>query len=123
MAGQSSFRVIGAATTCSRGVRFGEIDAMQETERAIRTAVQAAQKMAQVRVDHVIACLAGARPRSYGLDGEVGIEGSFVSEADVGRVLAACEVPDYGEDREVIGACVAEGRGEAEGASTRRATK
>ena len=58
--------------------------------------------MAQVRVDHVIACLAGARPRSYGLDGEVGIEGSFVSEADVGRVLAACEVPDYGEDREVM---------------------
>ena len=102
MAGQSSFRVIGAATTRSRGVRFGEIDAMQETERAIRTAVQAAQKMAQVRVDHVIACLAGARPRSYGLDGEVGIEGSFVSEADVGRVLAACEVPDYGEDREVM---------------------
>lgn len=102
MAGQSSFRVIGAATTRSRGVRFGEIDAMQETERAIRTAVQAAQKMAQVRVDHVIACLAGARPRSYGLDGEVGIEGSVVSEADVGRVLAACEVPDYGEDREVM---------------------
>jgi len=66
MAGQSSFRVIGAATTRSRGVRFGEVDAMQETERAIRTAVNAAQKMAQVRVDHVIACLSGARPRSYG---------------------------------------------------------
>ena len=30
MAGQSSFRVIGAATTRSRGVRFGEIDAMQD---------------------------------------------------------------------------------------------
>jgi hypothetical protein len=71
MAGQSNFRVIGAATTRSRGVRFGEIDSCQETERAIRTAVQAAQKMAQVRVDHVIVSLAGARPRSYGLAGEV----------------------------------------------------
>ena len=50
LAGQSGFRVIGAASTRSRGVRFGEISAMQETERAIRTAVQAAQKMAQVRV-------------------------------------------------------------------------
>ncbi|MGY9049557.1 MAG: cell division protein FtsA, partial [Rhodobacterales bacterium] len=49
LAGQSGFRVIGAATTRSRGVRFGEIDAMGETERAIRTAVQAAQKMAQIR--------------------------------------------------------------------------
>jgi cell division protein FtsA len=56
MAGQSSFRVIGAATTRSRGVKFGEIDTVQETERAIRTAVQAAQKMAQTRVDHVIVC-------------------------------------------------------------------
>ena len=64
LAGQSQFRVIGAATTRARGVRFGEIDAIPETERAIRTAVQAAQKMANVRVDHVIACLSGARPRS-----------------------------------------------------------
>jgi len=39
LAGQSAFRVIGAATTRSRGVRFGEIDAMAETERAIRTAL------------------------------------------------------------------------------------
>ena len=56
LAGQSGFRVIGAATTRSRGVRFGEITAMGETERAIRTALQAAQKMAGIRVDHVIAC-------------------------------------------------------------------
>ncbi|SMY07723.1 cell division protein FtsA [Flavimaricola marinus] len=102
MAGQSSFRVIGAATTRSRGVRFGEVDAMQETERAIRTAVQAAQKMANVRVDHVIACLSGARPRSYGLDGAVNVEGTVVTDSDIGRVLAACEVPDFGVDREVL---------------------
>jgi len=102
MAGQSSFRVIGAATTRSRGVRFGEIDAMQETERAIRTAVQAAQKMANLRVDHVIVSLSGARPRSYGLDGEVEIDNGTVGEGDIGRVLAACDMPDYGEDREVL---------------------
>jgi len=102
MAGQSSFRVIGAATTRSRGVRFGEIDAMQETERAIRTAVQAAQKMAQVRVDHVIACLSGARPRSYGLDGAVDLDGGMVREQDIAQVMASCDVPDYGDDREVI---------------------
>jgi len=102
MAGQSSFRVIGAATTRSRGVRFGEIDAMQETERAIRTAVQAAQKMANVRVDHVIACLSGARPKSYGLAGDIEIAAEQVSEQDVARVLAACDVPDYGSEREVL---------------------
>jgi cell division protein FtsA len=102
MAGQSSFRVIGAATTRSRGVRFGEISVMNETERAIRTAVQSAQKMANVRVDHVIACFSGAEPRSYGLAGEWELQDSVVSEQDVARVLASCDVPDFGEGREVL---------------------
>jgi cell division protein FtsA len=102
LAGQSQFRVIGAATTRSRGVRFGEIDAMQETERAVRTAVQAAQKMAQTRVDHVIVCMSGAQPRSYGLAGEIELADGQVSEQDVARVLAACDVPDLGEGREVL---------------------
>ncbi|GGG63741.1 cell division protein FtsA [Salipiger pallidus] len=102
LAGQSGFRVIGAATTRSRGVRFGEIAAMGETERAIRTAVQAAQKMAGIRVDHVIVGFSGAEPRSYGLAGKVEIEGTMVSEQDVARVLSACDVPDFGAGREVL---------------------
>jgi len=102
MAGQAGFRVIGAATTRSRGVRFGEIHAMQDTERAIRTAVQAAQKMANIRVDHVIACFSGADPRSYGLAGAIDLEGHVVTEQDVSRVLSACDMPDYGDGREVL---------------------
>ncbi|WP_430464569.1 cell division protein FtsA [Tabrizicola sp.] len=102
MAGQAGFRVIGAATTRSRGVRFGEISVMNETERAIRTAVQAAQKMANVRVDHVVACFSGAEPRSYGLAGEWELQDSVVSEQDVAAVLAACDVPPLGDGREVL---------------------
>ncbi|MCT8161027.1 cell division protein FtsA [Pseudoruegeria sp. SHC-113] len=102
MAGQSSFRVIGAATTRSRGVRLGEVDTLQETERAIRTVVQTAQKMANVRVDHVIACLSGARPRSYGLAGAIELHDDVVKGQDVARVLAACDVPDIGPGREVL---------------------
>jgi len=100
--GQSAFRVVGAATTRSRGMRFGEVDAMAETERAIRTAVQAAQKMANTRVDHVIACFSGAGPRSYGLAGEVEVIGNQVDEQDVARVLAACDMPPIGQGREVL---------------------
>ncbi len=102
MAGQTKFRVIGAATTRSRGIELGETAAVQETERAIRTAVQAAQKMANTRVDHVIACLSGGQPRSYGLAGIVNVDSDVVTETDVARVLAACDVPDYGADREVL---------------------
>ena len=102
MAGQSAFRVIGAATTRSRGVRFGEVETMAETERAIRTAMQAAQKMAQVRADHVIAGFSGAAPRSYGLAGSVELNGGAVIEDDIARVLASCDMPDIGEGREVL---------------------
>ncbi|NRB35859.1 MAG: cell division protein FtsA [Rhodobacteraceae bacterium] len=102
MGGQPSFRVIGVGTTMSRGVRFGEVNAMPETERAIRTAVQTAQKMADTRVDHVIASFAGAAPRSYGVDGTVALEESVVSEHEISRVLASCHMPETGEGRHVM---------------------
>jgi len=102
LAGQSRFRVVGAKTTCSRGVRFGEIEAMRETERAIRTVVQAAQKMANLRVDDAIVAFSGAHPRSYGLTGTIDLRDGEVSESDVARVLAACDVPDFGIGRDVL---------------------
>ena len=102
LAGQAAFRVIGAGTTRSRGVRFGEVAAMSETERAVRTALQAAQKMAQTRVDHVIICASGGGVRSYGLAGEVALEDTTVAEDDIARVLAACDLPDIGDGREVL---------------------
>ncbi len=102
LAGQERFRVIGASTTRSRGVESGETTALNETERAIRTAVQAAQKMAQCRVDHVIVCASGGRPRSYGLTGQVRVEREVVAETDIANVLASCEIPDYGSGREIL---------------------
>jgi len=75
---------------------------MQETERAVRTVVQTAQKMAQVRVDHAIVSFAGAAPRSYGLTGEINLNGSEVTQADVAAVLANCDTPDIGPGRTVL---------------------
>lgn len=102
MAGQSSFRIVGAATTQSRGVRFGEIQTMAETERAIRTAVQGAQKHAGERIDHVIATMSGGRPASYGIAGEIDLPAGKVREGDIARVMAAADVPDFGRGREVL---------------------
>lgn len=96
LAGQGDFRVIGAATTRARGMEFGEIIAMEEAERAVRTAVQGAQKMANVRLDHVIVTFSGGRPRSYGVHGQTQIEEGAVTENDIGRAIANCDIPDYG---------------------------
>ena len=49
LGGFGALRIIGAGVTQSRGVRLGEIVDMEETERAIRTALQSAEKMAGVR--------------------------------------------------------------------------
>jgi cell division protein FtsA len=99
---QGAFRVIGAANTRSRGVRFGEIAEMEETERAVMTAIQAAQKMANLRVDHVIVGFSGGRPRSYGVTGEAEVRAGEVRERDIGAVLAACDMPEFGHDREAL---------------------
>ena len=96
LGGQRDLKVIGAATTRGRGIEYGEIVDMDEAERAFRTALQAAQKMAGVRLDHVIVTFSGGRPRSYGVRGMTDIEDGMVSEYDIGRVLAECDVPDYG---------------------------
>jgi cell division protein FtsA len=94
--GHGDLRVIGAATTRARGMEFGDIVSMDEAERAIRTAVQGAQKMAGVRVDHVVVTFSGGRPRSYGVHGQTEVEEGAVSAYDIGRVLANCDIPDYG---------------------------
>ena len=63
---------------------------------------QAAQKMANIRVDHVIASISGANPRSYGLAARLDLQGDVVSEQDIAQVLAECDVPNYGPGREVL---------------------
>ena len=102
MVGQADFRIIGVATIKSRGIKFGDIELIRETERAIRTSVQAAQKMAGVRVDHVITCFSGGRPRSYGLAGNIQTENGMVNDRDIAGVLDSCEIPNYGLAREAL---------------------
>ncbi|HSF93132.1 MAG TPA: cell division protein FtsA [Paracoccaceae bacterium] len=97
-----AFRVVGVGTTQSRGVRFGEVVEMDETERAIRTAVQRAQKMAGIRVDHAFVCFSGGRPRSYGLSGETNLPNGEVAEADIGNAMFDCDVPPYGQGRQPL---------------------
>ena len=102
LAGQSGFQVIGSALTKSRGIEYGEIVSMPETERAIRTALQSAQKLANSRVDHVIACISGGSPRSYGLDGSIDIKSEIVDDKDIADVLGSCDIPSFESDREVL---------------------
>ena len=75
---------------------------MPETERAIRTALQSAQKLANSRVDHTIACVSGGSPRSYGLEGSIDIKNEIVDNSDIADVLGSCGIPSFDSDREVL---------------------
>ena len=97
-----AFRVVGAATTKSRGVNLGEIQTMDEVQKAIRTVVQAAQKMAGVLLEDVLVSFSGGRPKSYGICGTTKLTGDEVTEFDIGNALMNSDVPDYGAKREVI---------------------
>lgn len=99
---QSAFRIIGAATVQSRGVEAGQITQTFEAERAMRHVLHRAQRMADRRVDYVIACFSGGAPRSYGVVGETSIEGQIVRGTDIGRLLSRCDVPDIGSGREIL---------------------
>ncbi|RMH45668.1 MAG: cell division protein FtsA [Alphaproteobacteria bacterium] len=101
-AGLDAIRVAGFANTQSRGVAMGEIAAMDEAERGIRTVLARAQRHAGERVDQVVVCFSGGEPRSYGVSGEAEVAQGEVAAADIGAALAACELPDFGQGRDVI---------------------
>ncbi len=97
-----AFRIIGVATTRSRGIKLGEIEKIEEVQKAVRTVVQAAQKMAGVLLEDVLVCFSGGSPRSYGVTGTTKIDGRQVTELDIGSALSNSDVPDYGSSRAVI---------------------
>ena len=62
--GGVTFRVIGASTTKSRGIRDGEIYEMREAESAIRTVIQRAQKMAGCLIENVFLTFSSGTQKS-----------------------------------------------------------
>ncbi len=98
----NAFRIIGAATTRSRGVTAGAIKNMDEVEKAIRTVVQAAQKMAAILLEDVLVSFSGGNPRSYGVSGSTKVSNKKVSVIDIGQALVNSDIPNYGTNREVI---------------------
>ena len=98
----SAFRVVGVATTMARGIRLGEVLIAEETDRAIRTVIQQAQKMADTFVENVLVSFAGGEPISESIFGETRTFSGVVSERDIGSVLSSCPIPVLDNDREIL---------------------
>lgn len=95
-------RVLGFDFRQSRGVRAGGITDLDEAERAIRTVVANAERMADHRLRHVVTNLTCGQPESrlYNVQWPVG--GRAVTEADIRRVVAEGRARAAADGRECI---------------------
>ena len=90
LAGRShAIEVLGYGYQRSRGIKSGVVVDMDAAEQAIRLAVDAAERMAGVTVESVIANVSCGRLQSEIFSATVPLAGDAVSEADIQRVLVA----------------------------------
>lgn len=81
--------VLGIGHQRSRGIKSGVVVDMEAAEKSIRLAVDAAERMAEARVESVIVNIASGRISSDVFRAEVPIQGHPVAEGDIQRVLRA----------------------------------
>lgn len=85
--GQGGTRVVGIGHQVSRGVKAGAVVDFELAESAVRSAVEAAERMAQERVERVIVNVTGAQVQAQSVGVEVAIAGHQIGDADLQRVL------------------------------------
>ncbi len=95
-------RILGIGHQRSRGIKGGVVIDMEETEAAVRLAVDAAERMAGVQVESVIVANVGGRLGSAYYNASVPIVGSGVSDGDLHRVLEATSLRTAQRGRSVL---------------------
>ena len=82
-------RVLGVGHQKSRGVKAGAIVDLEAAEKAMRLAVDAAERMAGVEAHGVIVNISGGRLAARRSRAETALDGRAVTQADVQGALAA----------------------------------
>ncbi|MGD9739367.1 MAG: cell division protein FtsA [Bauldia sp.] len=82
-------QIIGVGHQRARGVKAGAVVDIDKAERAIRLAVDAAERMARYTIDQLIVSVSAGRMASSAFSAKVPLGGPEVTEGDIGRVLAA----------------------------------
>jgi cell division protein FtsA len=82
-------RVLGIGHQRSRGLKGGAIIDMNDAERSVRAALDAAERMAGITVESVVVSMAGGRLGSQHYIAETGIGGRSIQDHDVLRTMNA----------------------------------
>ncbi len=84
-----SLRVLGVGHHAANGVRGGVVTDIDQAERSIRLAVDAAERMAQISINEVYVNVSGGRPKSISLSGSRTVQAETVDQNDVNEVIGA----------------------------------
>lgn len=85
--GDTELRVKGFGTTAARGIRSGAVASIEEAEKSIRLAVDAAERKAGVAVEEVCVGVSGGRPQSTKYSATWRVSASVVRQADIDQVV------------------------------------
>lgn len=86
---EHALRVLGVGHQLSRGIRCGAVVNVDEAERAVRLAVDAAERMAQRTISEVHVNVSGGRPLSRLYTGTRAVASGQVTARDMERALDA----------------------------------
>lgn len=95
-------RVLGIGHQRARGLKGGVIIDMDEAERTVRAAIDAAERMAGLTVQSVIVAMTGGRLASQHFMAEVGAGGRAIQDREVERAMAAATAHPVGQGRVVV---------------------
>lgn len=82
-----ALRVQGVGNHRSRGMRNGQVADMAALETSVRAAVDAAEQMANVRIQSAYINVTGGQLTSHNVDAQVNVAGHAIRDADVRRIL------------------------------------
>ncbi len=103
VAANGQIKVLGVGNrACNGGVASGVVVDMDATERAIRAAVDQAEKMAGQTVSDVILAFSGSDPKSQVVEVSVDVAGHAVSAEDLDNALAQAREKIHDEDGELL---------------------
>ena len=97
-----NLKVLGVGQARTSGLRRGVVADIEETTRSITKAMQDAERMAGVTVDHVYAGIAGEHVQAMTSSGVVAVNGDDVTRADVERANEVARTQAIPADRELL---------------------
>jgi cell division protein FtsA len=94
--------ILGAGTVACKGLHKGVVTNVEQTQRAISEAVEAAQNMSGVEIGTVFVGVSGSHIRCVPSDGVAAITGTEVTREDVDRVLEGARAIRVDSERKVL---------------------